>query len=123
MRLQTNRVRITLQNEWEWEVETLVFEGANRNKFLWQVRNGVFSNFPAMCMRIWRMNLREECPRTPSGLHFLCPRRAGNHGLSVWGSGYTDRFQNTYEREITDNNNRFRSTWLIPCPPDPCIAA
>ncbi|CAM9902169.1 unnamed protein product, partial [Ectocarpus fasciculatus] len=31
------RVRITLQNEWEWEAETLLFEGVNGNEFYWQV--------------------------------------------------------------------------------------
>lgn len=34
-----HRVRLTLQNEWEWMAETLLFEGVNRNEFLWQVRN------------------------------------------------------------------------------------
>lgn len=34
-----HRVRITLQNEWEWEAETLLFEGVNGNEFYWQVRN------------------------------------------------------------------------------------
>ncbi|CAM9671087.1 unnamed protein product, partial [Ectocarpus sp. 12 AP-2014] len=31
------RVKITLQNEWEWEAETLLFEGVNGNEFDWQV--------------------------------------------------------------------------------------
>ena len=33
-----HRVRITLQNQWEWEAETLLFEGVNENQFLWKVR-------------------------------------------------------------------------------------
>lgn len=32
------RVRLTLQNEWEWDVETLLFEGENVNEFFWQVQ-------------------------------------------------------------------------------------
>eukprot|EP00904_Undaria_pinnatifida_P002208 jgi/Undpi1/11989/HiC_scaffold_4.g01688.m1 len=31
------RVKLTLQNEWKWGVETLLMEGENTNEFTWQV--------------------------------------------------------------------------------------
>lgn len=31
------RVRVILQNEQEWDVETVVYEGANDNGFVWEV--------------------------------------------------------------------------------------
>lgn len=36
--LVPNRVRLTLQNEMDWEAETLLFEGVNGNEFNWKVR-------------------------------------------------------------------------------------
>lgn len=35
--LAIHRVRVILQNEQEWDVEIVVYEGANDNGFIWEV--------------------------------------------------------------------------------------
>ena len=85
--LSSNRVRITLQNEWEWEVETLLFEGVNRNKFLWQVRYDTASlAYGRALLHAWLAQCPENPPPPPDprpGLCFFVPTVAGDHSLSM----------------------------------------
>ena len=48
-----NRVKITLQNEWQWDVETLLLEGENTNEFTWQVHDPCYTRGTAVAF-LWR---------------------------------------------------------------------
>lgn len=90
-----------------------MFEGANRNNFIWQVRNGFELSGeapppPLPGMRGWHKTLNEEISsRPPSSVYYYYPLYVGDRSLSVRGLDDTNGVQSDKIIDSLQYNTRF----------------